>query len=153
MKSGRIAECTTRRRERQCNRSRGAGAGLRAWGRWCTRTGTGVRNHTDRERLPATVHGPAVLQNECAALPVQRAADPLDGDVSGGALHRRAPGEQLAFARSDQVALKLFVDRESAQRRADIVMRRRRRNQLDLERAAGMGHDSLVRARPSLRNE
>src|SRR5438093_2961711 len=111
-------------------------------------TGTGVRHHGDRELRRAARHGAAVLEDEGAGAAMQRSADPLDGNVTGRALRDGAAGEHLAFARTFEIAVKLFVDRHSAEHRAFGALVSRKRLQRHFERSPCMsGHDRSLRNR------
>src|SRR5208283_2075709 len=91
-------------------------------------TGARVRYNGDSQLRLATCHGAAMLEGEGAAAAVQRAADPLDGDVAGRAFDAGTRGQHLSLADAFDVTVKLFVDRHPAEGRVlGLVVRELRR--------------------------
>src|SRR2546423_2985492 len=73
----------------------------------------GVRNDRDIETGSATIHGPDVLEREAATSSCQAAGYFFDGDIGGRVLDSSVGSKHLAFAYSLEIAVKLFVEKQS----------------------------------------
>src|SRR5215217_1492325 len=94
---------------------------------------TGIGNHSDREIAYTARHDAVVLQIKSAATSIQRPRHLFNRDVTCGILNAVAARHQhLPLACTNEIALKLFVDRHSTNRHVCFL-----RAHLDFKRSTG----------------
>src|SRR6266550_8734611 len=91
-----------------------------------------------------------MLQDEGAFASLERPADELDSDVTGGSLDRGPAGQHLALAGAFQISGVLLVDRHATEHLAAWLVVHRQRLERHIERPTGAAHDPDLQSRRQL---